>query len=274
MKITADNYELYLFRYAEGLLTDDERREVDTFLDTHPDIREEFALYDPTFTVAGLPKMEYPDKAALKHNTLTLWPILRYAAAMLLLAGVATFFMLRNNSSAPDRQTIVAQNQTDTTAPQPLQDISQKNETPEQQLSAPTPVRNTSQHSKTQQIANNTTPVSESDYKNETTQPSPLLAENTDSTTMQDNDSQNFIHYIEAPTKVVYTDQIITYSQYAPMEEPAIKPDRMEMFLRNFGPVQTIKDMKNDIASIMEYLSDGAESIKSFFSPSRNRQTK
>lgn len=195
------------------------------------------------------------------------------AAAVLLLAGMATFFMLHNNGSSPDRQTIVAQNQIDTTAPQQLQDTTQNTETPEQQLPSPTPVRNAVQRSKTQQIANNTTPVSESDYKNETTQPSPLLAENTDST-MQDNDNQNFIQYIETPTKVVYTDQIITYSQYAPVEEPAIKPDRMEMFLRNFDPVQTIKDMKNDIASIMEYLSDGAESIKSFFSPSRNRQTK
>lgn len=262
MKITADNYELYLFQYAEGMLSDKERREVEAFLDAHPDIREEFALYDPTLNVAELPKMEYPDKAKLKHYTLLSWKVLRYAAAVLLLAGVATFFMLRNNSSAPDRQTIVAQNQTDTTAPQPLQDTTQNAETPKQQLPTPTPVRHTAQHANNQQIATNTTPVSESDYKNETTQPSPLLAENTDSTTMQDNDSQNFIQYIETPTKVVYTDQIITYSQYvAVMDEDDSVPEssRLENFVINLGPVQAYMEIRNGIAYLKDRIgeSDG-----------------
>ena len=38
--INADNYELYLFRYAEGLLDEDERREVETFLQQRPDLAE------------------------------------------------------------------------------------------------------------------------------------------------------------------------------------------------------------------------------------------
>lgn len=96
MKINEENYELYLFRYAEGLLSDDERREVEAFLDAHPDIREEFALYDPTLTVAGLPKMVFPDKAKLKHHVVLSWNVLRYAAAVLLLAAVVAFFLLRN----------------------------------------------------------------------------------------------------------------------------------------------------------------------------------
>ena len=245
MKITTENYELYLFRYAEGLLSDDERREVEAFLDAHPDIREEFALYDPTLTVAGLPKMEYPNKAKLKHHVVLSWNVLRYAAAVLLLAGVATFFMLHNNGSAPDSQTIVAQNQTDSTTPQPLQDTTQDAETTEQPQTAPAPVRHVAQHAISQQITTNATPVSESVAENETTQTTQLLAENTDST-MKNNDSQNFIQHKETPTKVVYTDQIITYSQYAPVEEPAYKQDKMELFLKSFGPIQTFKDMKND----------------------------
>jgi len=273
MKITTENYELYLFRYAEGLLSDDEHREVEAFLDAHPDIREEFALYDPTLTVAGLPKMEYPDKAKLKHHVVLSWNVLRYAAAVLLLAGVATFFMLHNNGSAPDSQTIVAQNQTDSTAPQPLQDTTQDAETTKQPQTAPAPVRHVAQHANRQQIATNATPVSESVAENETTQTPQLLAENTDST-MQNNDSQNFIPYKETSTKVVYTDQIITYSQYAPVEEPAYKQDKMELFLKSFGPIQTFKDMKNDIASLLDYLNDGTENLLMFFSPSKNKQSK
>jgi len=273
MKITEDNYELYLFQYAEGMLSNKECREVEAFLDSHPDIREEFALYDPKLTVARLPKMKYEGKAALKHNTFALWPVLRYAAAVLLLAGVATFFMLRNNGSAPDSQTIVTQNQIDSTAPQPLQDTTQDAETTEQPQTAPVPVRHVAQHAISQQIATNATPVSESVAENETTQTPQLLAENTDST-MQNNDSQNFIPYKETPTKVVYTDQIITYSQYAPVEEPAYKQDKMELFLKSFGPIQTFKDMKNDIASLLDYLNDGTENLLMFFSPSKNKQSK
>ena len=273
MKITTENYELYLFRYAEGLLSDDEHREVEAFLDAHPDIREEFALYDPTLTVAGLPKMEYPDKAKLKHHVVLSWNVLRYAAAVLLLAGVATFFMLHNNGSAPDSQTIVAQNQTDSTTPQPLKDTTQDAETTEQPQTAPAPVRKVTQRTNSQQIATNSTPVSESVAENETTQTSTLLAENTDST-IQNNDSQNFIQHKETPTKVVYTDQIITYSQYAPVEEPAYKQDKMELFLKSFGPIQTFKDMKNDIASLLDYLNDGTENLLMFFSPSKNKQSK
>ena len=273
MKITEENYELYLFQYAEGMLSDKERREVEAFLDSHPDMREEFTLYDPKLTVAGLPKMKYEGKAALKHNTFALWPVLRYAAAVLLLAGVATFFMLHNNGSAPDSQTIVAQNQTDSTTPQPLQDTTQDAETTEQPQTAPAPVRHVAQHAISQQITTNSTPVSESVAENKTTQTPQLLAENTDSTT-QNNDNQNFIQYKETPTKVVYTDQIITYSQYAPVEEPAYKQDKMELFLKSFGPIQTFKDMKNDIASLLDYLNDGTENLLMFFSPSKNKQSK
>ena len=104
MKINKENYELYLFQYAEGMLSDNERREVEAFLDSHPDIREEFALYDPKLTVAGLPKMKYEDKAALKHNTFALWPVLRYAAAVLLLAAVVAFFLLRNGKTQYPRR--------------------------------------------------------------------------------------------------------------------------------------------------------------------------
>ena len=37
MKINTDNYELYFLRYIEGRLSDEERREVETFLIKHPD---------------------------------------------------------------------------------------------------------------------------------------------------------------------------------------------------------------------------------------------
>lgn len=46
MKINERNYEVYLYRYQEHLLTEDERCEVEEFLATHPQQAEEMALYD------------------------------------------------------------------------------------------------------------------------------------------------------------------------------------------------------------------------------------
>lgn len=46
MKINEHNYEVYLYRYQEHLLTEEERQEVEAFLATHPQQAEEMALYD------------------------------------------------------------------------------------------------------------------------------------------------------------------------------------------------------------------------------------
>ena len=261
MKITEENYELYLFQYAEGMLSDKERREVEAFLDSHPDMREEFALYDPKLTVAGLPKMKYEGKAALKHNTFALWPVLRYAAAVLLLAAVVAFFLLRNGESTKPDTPVVAENQSqitdtttsDETTPAPQQSLQQ----PIAQIVTKEPATQTktSQPIEQQQLAQTQT------ENEEPSQPSAQLAENTDAPT-QDNELQGFELYTPTPTKVVYTNQLITYSPYvAVMDEDESVPEssRLENFVINLGPVQAYMEIRNGIAYLKERIgeSDG-----------------
>lgn len=268
MKITEENYELYLFQYAEGMLSDKERREVEAFLDSHPDMREEFALYDPKLTVVGLTKMKYEGKAALKHNTFALWPVLRYAAAVLLLAAVVAFFLLRNGESTKPDTPVVAENQSqitdtttsDETTPAPQQSLQQ----PIAQIVTKEPATQTktSQPIEQQQLAQTQT------ENEEPSQPSAQLAENTDAPT-QDNELQGFDLYTPTPTKVVYTNQLITYSPYvAVMDEDESVPDssRLENFVINLGPVQAYMEIRNGIAYLKERIgeSDGSMLITLF----------
>ena len=94
--INADNYELYLFRYAEGLLDEDERREVETFLQQRPDLAEALQLY------AEAPKVSreavcFPDKESLKRSELKprfMWWKAAAAVAAIVLCGVMLFSMI------------------------------------------------------------------------------------------------------------------------------------------------------------------------------------
>ncbi len=67
------NYESYLFLYQEGELDDAERKEVERFLQEHPDIREEMeTYYDPTLVVTAEPPT---------RKTRRIIPLWRWAAA-------------------------------------------------------------------------------------------------------------------------------------------------------------------------------------------------
>jgi hypothetical protein len=67
------NYESYLFLYQEGELDDAERKEVERFLQEHPDIREEMeTYYDPTLVVTAEPHV---------RKTRRIVPLWRWAAA-------------------------------------------------------------------------------------------------------------------------------------------------------------------------------------------------
>ena len=97
MNINDQNYELYLFRYAEGLLTADERNEVEAFLQQRPEMQELLSLYDPDLKIEayGRDKVVFPHKENLKHNHIILLPTyakIAVAASIALLLAVGTFF--------------------------------------------------------------------------------------------------------------------------------------------------------------------------------------
>lgn len=74
------NYELHLVRYAEGLLTPEERKAVERWLEEHPDAAEELSLYQEAPRLQRDETIRYAP-AAQPHP----WPIgpmlLRWSAA-------------------------------------------------------------------------------------------------------------------------------------------------------------------------------------------------
>lgn len=76
--INRDNYELFFFQYQEGMLSEEERREVESFALQHPDLAEELTLYAEA-PVLTAEEVTFPDKESLRRQSpLSLW---RYAAA-------------------------------------------------------------------------------------------------------------------------------------------------------------------------------------------------
>ena len=94
MMVTIDNYEYFFYQYAEGLLTEAERADVEAFALQHPDLAEELSLYDPAVK-AEAPAEVFPDKESLMRHDPVRLPVWRWAAAAcvagLLFVGVWQF---------------------------------------------------------------------------------------------------------------------------------------------------------------------------------------
>lgn len=92
--VTIDNYEYFFYQYAEGLLTEAERADVEAFAQQHPDLAEELSLYDPAVKAEAAPEL-FPDKESLLRHEPVRLPVWRWAAAAcvagLLLVGVWQF---------------------------------------------------------------------------------------------------------------------------------------------------------------------------------------
>lgn len=90
------NYESYLFLYQEGELDDAEHKEVERFLQEHPDIREEMdTYYDPTLVVTAEP----PARKSTRITSLWRWAA---AACVVLALGYGVYLALpqpTNNGS-------------------------------------------------------------------------------------------------------------------------------------------------------------------------------
>jgi hypothetical protein len=71
MTITKNNYESYFLDYHEGNLNDQLKRELFDFLESHPDLKEEFDSFEMISVSA--PDKKFFDKDRLKKNTITLF---------------------------------------------------------------------------------------------------------------------------------------------------------------------------------------------------------
>ena len=125
MKIENDNIELIIFRYKEGLLTPDERAQVEAALLRHPEWKWMADGYDPSLCITANTTAVYPNKERLrqmavgkphKSAVMPLWSKVSAAACLLLLVAVGLHFMSRNDgrqTSAP--QPILAHNENELT---------------------------------------------------------------------------------------------------------------------------------------------------------------
>ncbi|MBQ6068786.1 MAG: hypothetical protein IJK84_04715 [Bacteroidales bacterium] len=116
--INKDNYESYLFLYQEGELNDAERKEVERFLQEHPDIREEMeTYYDPSLVVTAVPP------ANKKRSTIPLW---RWsAAACIVLAIGFVYFLSRPLSTISENMVAETKTIIPPTTTEPTIDIPQ-----------------------------------------------------------------------------------------------------------------------------------------------------
>lgn len=90
-KITDSNYELFLLQYAEGMLSDTERDEVEAWLASHPEAAEELALYSEAPRLGRNDTVTYvaaPPRPRLSPFTFYLSPLLRWSAAAAVLAAL------------------------------------------------------------------------------------------------------------------------------------------------------------------------------------------
>ncbi len=74
--VTIDNYEYFFYQYAEGLLTEAERADVEAFARQHPDLAEELSLYDPAVKAEAPPVWQdccwwvYGSSEVMRRNNL------------------------------------------------------------------------------------------------------------------------------------------------------------------------------------------------------------
>ena len=116
MKINIDNYELYFLRYIEGRLSEEERKEVETFLIQHPDLKEIMDMYDPSFTLVKDEELVFDDKDSLMRPTkssfvMPLW--VRYASVAAVALFVVSVGLVWMQRQQPTQNIVLADNAID-----------------------------------------------------------------------------------------------------------------------------------------------------------------
>ena len=102
--ITMENYEGWLMRYADGELTDDERRMTEAFLDGHPDLREELDGVAAVRVTPMLVTMPHKERLLHKDTTFAWWRVAA-SVAVLVLSGTTLIFLTRE----PDEENLMAE---------------------------------------------------------------------------------------------------------------------------------------------------------------------
>ena len=109
MDINKDNYELFLFQYQEGLLSPQEREEVEYYLRQHPEAEEMMRLYDPELRLHDEEPLLFPDKQQLKRRSVAFAPRamtprwMAVAASVAVLLGIGLHYAWPTGAARTDR---------------------------------------------------------------------------------------------------------------------------------------------------------------------------
>ena len=99
--ITMENYEGWLMRYADGELDADGRRMVETFLDGHPELKEELEGVAAVRVTPVLATMPHKERLMKKEAAAFAWWHVAAAVALLAITGTTVIFLNRQPEEAP-----------------------------------------------------------------------------------------------------------------------------------------------------------------------------
>ncbi|MFT5780204.1 MAG: hypothetical protein ACI837_003165 [Crocinitomicaceae bacterium] len=93
--ITAVNVEYFMIAEVEGILSNDKQNELAAFIEIHPELEKERAVFNALTLSPNLYEV-YTDKNGLKKKTIVLWPYISIAAAA---SVIIAFFLLTNSGT-------------------------------------------------------------------------------------------------------------------------------------------------------------------------------
>ncbi len=94
--ITEYNYKTWFIAYEENDLSEDDRKEVEKYLESNPGLMPEFEIIRQTKLIPDL-DIRFENKSALKKGGVVIPMWVRVAAAACLLIGLISFWMIREN---------------------------------------------------------------------------------------------------------------------------------------------------------------------------------
>ncbi|MBR1775397.1 MAG: hypothetical protein IJ759_07750 [Bacteroidales bacterium] len=283
MKITKENIEAILFDYAEGNLTEAERKEAEAYLDLHPEYREMLSMYDPNITIEKPLDIVYTDKDELFSMVTAKKPtkiifISRYvkwvsgvAAVMLLFFAIKTFYNLQNTQENTPISKVNQINEREIKDINDLKDFSQDNK-----LIA------TAKNNKKTPVISVNTDITEMKSDTEEISFEELLADNDINTAEEVSDEEDKVLLADNSISTAQKEQErkTTYENNTVNEEHLAannnrKSAKEELIRKGVNSALNIQPMQAAIEGIAKVVSSPkTKKIINLFNERRNRKTK
>lgn len=245
MNINKENIEAYLLDYAEGTLSVQQKKEVESFLALNPEFREMLSLYDDSIKLEEEPII-FTGKEDLKHAVILPWKKIVYtlsslAAVALLLLGLFRF----DFTSEPVKTNSIVVNPV--ISKTPVANLVEKTDEtkPQTKVASPQPVKQESTSaSQPQEPASTLSQQKTIEPIHHTSEPEiDLLAENTSTQEVSNTNKMDTIIIIRSAT-----------------ERPETFVDKMERYVGE----RTVNNIARTVGFVQN-VTRGAKEIKKSF---------